>query len=150
MIWRRSYLPKSQSVSTGCAGVWEEPDFAFTSVPCFYSLLGAVQRLCDIKGHAAQYGKSHKHHTLLHTATVDEKIIDWGIMLHASDTLSAFKPQCVCFSQKVQLSLCNILKVGHHHFTCWFLKKTLFWILVHLVKCVSIVTSRNIVIYSYI
>lgn len=55
----------------------------------FYPLVGAVQRLCDIKGHTAQFWKCHKHHTLLHTATADEKMIGQGFLL------SALKPHCV-------------------------------------------------------
>lgn len=42
----------------------------FTCVPLFFffnSLMGSVQRLCDVKGHAAHCWKCHKCHTLLHS-----------------------------------------------------------------------------------
>lgn len=60
--------PNSQR-KRDCAGGSSEkiPSFLFCQHPSLYSLLGSVQRLCDIKGHTAQCWKCHRHHTSLHS-----------------------------------------------------------------------------------
>lgn len=44
----------------------EEPLHLCAAFFILNSLMGSVQRLCDVKGHAALCWKCHKRHTLLH------------------------------------------------------------------------------------
>lgn len=74
----------------------EAPDFPFPPAPPFYSLLGSVQRLCDIKGHTTQCWKCHTHHTSLHSHHRWKDYWHYKALCCALGMFSAFWLQYVC------------------------------------------------------